>query len=249
IGTPLGMDMYGWSKPEAALYMGIMLATAGILAIAVFIVVKVLSKRFDDRMLLVAGYTLCLVGFFIYLPWGSELPVRGYARHKYEQIFPQDAVAVSNYTADGIEGIVRLASMHVTTPNSTNATVAPEGCPWNFGWCGNVPRVLLAQFIVGTAFVAMGYPVCNVMTYTLFSKVLGPQPQGLWMGFLTATGSLARTLGPIFVSQVYDAYGPRVTFASSCGVILLTLCCCAAAYRRLLPFATTPFRHHANSND
>lgn len=66
--------------------------------------------------------------------------------------------------------------------------------------------------------------------------------QGLWMGYLTATGSLARTLGPIFVSQIYDAYGPRVTFASACAVLLLTVGLCLLSYRRLLPFSDTPYR-------
>ena len=56
------------------------------------------------------------------------------------------------------------------------------------------------------------------------------------MGWLTAAGSLARCLGPVFVSQVYDAYGPRVTFISMCVLIVLTLIGFLLVCRRLVPF-------------
>ena len=56
------------------------------------------------------------------------------------------------------------------------------------------------------------------------------------MGCLTAAGSLARTLGPVFVSQVYDAYGPRVTFISMCAMIVLTIVGLLFIFRRLVPY-------------
>ena len=56
------------------------------------------------------------------------------------------------------------------------------------------------------------------------------------MGCLTAAGSLARTLGPVFVSQVYDAYGPRVTFISMCVLIILTVAGFLLVCRRLVPY-------------
>ena len=62
------------------------------------------------------------------------------------------------------------------------------------------------------------------------------------MGYLTACGSLARTLGPIFVAQVYDAWGPRVTFAATCAVLALTIAINCATFRRLVPFASSPYR-------
>ena len=70
--------------------------------------------------------------------------------------------------------------------------------------------------------------------------------QGLWMGFLTACGSLARTLGPIFVAQIYDAWGPRVTFASTCAILAVTIGINCATYRRLVPFATSSYRKRSS---
>lgn len=56
------------------------------------------------------------------------------------------------------------------------------------------------------------------------------------MGMLTASGSLARTLGPVFVSQIYDAFGPRVTFLTMASVVLCTLIGVLVVFRRLVPF-------------
>ena len=40
-------------------------------------------------------------------------------------------------------------------------------------------------------------------------QVVGPRPQGFWMGILTAAGSLARICGPVFVSEIYKVTLPR----------------------------------------
>lgn len=61
--------------------------------------------------------------------------------------------------------------------------------------------------------------------------------QGLWMGWLTASGSLARVLGPIYVSQVYNSFGPQITFGSCCGFIALTIVFYLIVFRRVVPFS------------
>lgn len=68
-------------------------------------------------------------------------------------------------------------SFNMTTDSPSNATVEPVGCPWDYSWCAYTPKIYLAQFFGGTLLIAIGYPTCNVMSYTLFSKILGPKPQ------------------------------------------------------------------------
>lgn len=62
--------------------------------------------------------------------------------------------------------------------------------------------------------------------------------QGLWMGALTAAGSLARVLGPLFVSNIYDEYGTYWTFGSVTGSMLFSAVMTLLAYRRLVPMDT-----------
>ena len=56
------------------------------------------------------------------------------------------------------------------------------------------------------------------------------------MGVLTAAGSLARSLGPIFVSTLYHHFGPVVTFAAVDGVVALSIILLLLSCRSLVPF-------------
>lgn len=44
-------------------------------------------------------------------------------------------------------------------------------------WCQFTPVIHLAQLLVSAVLIGGGYPACNVMVYTLYSKILGPAPQ------------------------------------------------------------------------
>ena len=84
--------------------------------------------------------------------------------------------------------------------------------------------------------MGLGFPIAQVMSYTIFSKLLGPFPQGVLMGFLTAAGSLARSIGPIFVSYIYTHLGPQITFAILDGYIGVVIILAVLFYTRLVPY-------------
>jgi hypothetical protein len=60
--------------------------------------------------------------------------------------------------------------------------------------------------------------------------------KGLMMGILTSVGSLARALGPIFVSLQYSVYGPRVSVLFLLSFIVLAFVIIAISYKRLKPY-------------
>ncbi|XP_062616053.1 major facilitator superfamily domain-containing protein 8-like [Saccostrea cucullata] len=231
IGTPLTMNMYAWTRAHATLYNGIILAVGGVVAILVFIVIKILSKKINERFLLIGGFVCCLLGFVVYLPWGDHYPPSQMAT-----IYPNSTPAINQswFTMAPHQNLSLNTQAMVS--NSSGENPEATGCPDAYQWCAYTPIVTLAQFLCGTALICIGYPVGNVMSYTLYSKILGPKPQGTMMGFLTASGSLARTVGPIFVSLIYNSFGPRVTFLSLCGMIILTLGWITFVFKRLVPF-------------
>lgn len=61
--------------------------------------------------------------------------------------------------------------------------------------------------------------------------------QGVYMGWLTASGSGARTLGPVFVSQVYTILGPRWAFSLICGMVVMAIILLSSTYHRLIAFS------------
>lgn len=56
------------------------------------------------------------------------------------------------------------------------------------------------------------------------------------MGVLTAAGSLARALGPIAVTTLYQHTGPQITFASIDGLVFVGILILLAFCRRLVPY-------------
>ncbi|KAM4706613.1 LOW QUALITY PROTEIN: major facilitator superfamily domain-containing protein 8-like [Discoglossus pictus] len=154
ISTPLTMDMYV-TRMQAVFYNGVILAAVGVESVIVFILVKIISKKTGERILLLGGLAAILAGFFILLPWGNQLP-----KIQWEDL-QNNTIHNSTYSA------INTASNH---------TVEPTGCPAVQDWCFYTPVVHLAQYLTSDI-LSLGYPICNVMSYTLYSKIIGPKPQ------------------------------------------------------------------------
>ncbi|XP_078395708.1 major facilitator superfamily domain-containing protein 8 isoform X2 [Cetorhinus maximus] len=227
IATPLTMDMYAWTGKQAVLYNGILLLGVGVESIVVFMTTKILTKRFEDRLLLLGGFVLIFLGFFVLLPWGDQYP----------QIQWTEIKNISNYTSAEIKyNESSIVTWNFFMQPSLDLSAERIGCPLQQVWCQYVPIIHLSQYILSATLIGMGYPVCNVISYILYSKILGPKPQGVYMGWLTASGSGARTFGPVFVSQVYTRYGPRWTFGPICGIVMAAIILMGSMYKRLIGF-------------
>uniref|UniRef100_A0A669QC54 Major facilitator superfamily domain containing 8 n=1 Tax=Phasianus colchicus TaxID=9054 RepID=A0A669QC54_PHACC len=225
IATPLTMDMYSWTREKAVFYNGIILSAIGVESVIVFMVVKTLSKKTGERAILHGGLLIVLIGFFILLPWGKKLPNIQWQAIKNNSI-PQTTPSEMVMPFWNLQ-VIQLPSNHSE----------PAGCPITQSWCLSTPMIYLAQYISSDILIGLGYPVCNVMSYTLYSKILGPKPQGVYMGWLTASGSGARILGPVFVSQIYTHLGPRWAFSLICGVVVVSLLVLEVVYKRLIAFS------------
>ncbi|XP_035827434.1 major facilitator superfamily domain-containing protein 8-like [Aplysia californica] len=248
LSTPLVMHMYGWTKSETTLIRAITTGCSSFCAILVYVVVKWLSARFAERMILVGGSITLFGAFFVFIPWGGRLPPLGLApvSSPAKQL---PAPEINNLTtttpsfADlSVKGFELSPSLSrvedTTTTVSPNVTYTPEGCPWNYPWCVDSPQLPLAQYIVGVFLFAMGSPTTHVLSVTIFSKLLGPGPQGTWMGVFLSAGCLAGMLGPIPAARIYDWKGPRVLFGVCCAVIAICILVVLLVYQRLVPYST-----------
>ncbi|XP_076996186.1 major facilitator superfamily domain-containing protein 8 isoform X2 [Tamandua tetradactyla] len=222
IVTPLTMDMYAWTREQAVLYDGIILAALGVEAVIIFLGIKLLAKKIGERAILLGGLIIVWIGFFILLPWGNQFP-----KIQWEDLHNN---SIPNTTFG------EIITAFWKSPR-VDQHEEPTGCPAEQAWCLYTPMIHLAQFITSAVLIGIGYPACNVMSYTLYSKILGPKPQGVYMGWLTASGSGARILGPVFISQVYTYWGPRWAFSLVCGMVALTLTLLGVVYKRLVAFS------------
>ena len=125
--------------------------------------------------------------------------------------------------------------MNLTTQVTTTEN-PPAGCPFKYKWCYDTPIIQLYQFLIGFALLVSGYSVTNVMSFAIYSKLIGLKPQGTMMGILTSFGSLSRTVGPVAVSYIYDEFGPRITFASLASLVFFMILIIIFTYKRYEPY-------------
>ncbi len=55
------------------------------------------------------------------------------------------------------------------------------------------------------------------------------------MGFLTGAGSLARGMGPLLITLLYQHKGPAIAFAAVVGIVGASIIVLLIFYRRLVP--------------
>jgi len=95
-------------------------------------------------------------------------------------------------------------------------------------------KLSLTQIAIGGAVYSIGYPIASTYIFALYSKILNPLIQGSKMGWITATGSLARMLGPIWASNAL-ALGDTVVFGGTSIFLLVAVCVLFAGYKILVP--------------
>jgi hypothetical protein len=114
------------------------------------------------------------------------------------------------------------------------------GCPSSQEWCRYTPRMTVLQFVIGYSFTTIGYPLGVTLIQTIFSKVLGPRPQGVWMGLMTGAGCASRVLGPVFVGLIYTRLGIYQTFGITGLTLLVSMLWLGLMTERLVPYSTSP---------
>uniref|UniRef100_A0A182SHI1 Major facilitator superfamily (MFS) profile domain-containing protein n=1 Tax=Anopheles maculatus TaxID=74869 RepID=A0A182SHI1_9DIPT len=232
LATPLTMDMFAWTKGEALYYMAWIMAVGAILASAMFLMIDPLCKRIPERQVLIwGGFFLMVLGRAVYIPMSDRPPKLALpenetlAAMRMEDTSPY--VYGSNFT-DVRSNLTRVDFDYggpITTlePFAVDDAKDLLGCPPTQEWCKTTRGMTITQFLIGYAFTAIGYPIGVTLITTIFSKVLGPRPQGTWMGIMTGSGCLSRALGPVFLSTIYTKYGLYWTFGSTAVMMAATM--------------------------
>jgi len=96
-------------------------------------------------------------------------------------------------------------------------------------------KLNMLQLVLGGVVYSIGYPIASTYIFALYSKILNPHIQGSKMGWITATGSLSRMLGPIWASNALDLWGDTVAFGGTAIFLLLAIAVLLASYSLLVP--------------
>ncbi|KAG7199231.1 hypothetical protein KM043_018100 [Ampulex compressa] len=205
LGTSLTMDQFAWTKKEALYYMGLLMSIGAVIACITFTMIGPLCKRFEERKVMLWG------GFF-FMIIGRVLCI------PWGPDPPQ---------------IAELGPFNNLTVDINGTEIV--GCPSSQEWCRYTPRITTTQFFIGYGFTTIGYPLGVTLIQTIFSKVLGPRPQGVWMGLMTGGGCASRVMGPVFVGLIYTRFGTYHTFGITGLTLVVSMLWLQIVNTRLIP--------------
>ncbi|XP_015174323.1 PREDICTED: major facilitator superfamily domain-containing protein 8 [Polistes dominula] len=205
LGTPLTMDQFAWSKTESLYYLGLLMSIGGVIACITFAMIGPICKKIAERKLMLWGGFLFMVIGRLFCIPWGPDPPK-----------IADFGAFNNITMD---------------ENGTEIL----GCHNTQEWCKYTPQLTITQFIIGYSFTSVGYPIGVTLIQTIFSKVLGPRPQGVWMGLMTGAGCASRVLGPVFVSMIYTRFGTYHTFGVTGLMLIASMVWLQIVNKRLIP--------------
>jgi len=242
IGTPLCMQQLEWEESDAIRNLGIIMSVGAVGSVICYGSVPLVTKKFDERII----YVVC--GMFpLFLARILILPIIGFPTPTIIGEENSTTTASPNLTMFGnsfyeedsqkwrlSEKFDYYGVRNIDCDESVDSQ--DPGCP--FDWCEYTPAITAVQFYIHYAMSSLAFPYCTAICQAVLSKVLGPRPQGLWMGILTSAGSLARIAGPIFVSEIYKELGTYWTYGICAFSVLLSILCTVVTYKRMVPMET-----------
>lgn len=95
----------------------------------------------------------------------------------------------------------------------------------------------LWQWIIGMVIFFIGHPFAMASTLSLYSKICGPQKQGIYMGMVTAFGSLGRIVSPLWSTSILvsEEYSGTWTYSST-GLMMWTAAVAAVFFwKKMVP--------------
>jgi hypothetical protein len=109
------------------------------------------------------------------------------------------------------------------------------------------------RFLIGICLTSLGYADAQALLLTLFSKLLDQHEQGVMMGWLSSSSSIARMICPIGASYIYtlNENGPNIVFICTTGLSLVSILLTLTAFRHLVPPSqlTSPTHSPVHTNN
>ena len=139
--------------------------------------------------------------------------------------------------------LLNESSYHDASTKYINSEEECLGCPIEQEWCFYVPIITIPQMAVADVFIITGYSISLALVSSIYSKLIGPTPQGLWMGILISCNGICRVFGPVTIAYIYSTYGPRWVMIGIIIIITSVTIYVSAIYKRLVP--RTPIQSNA----
>lgn len=125
-----------------------------------------------ERFALIAGYCVVASFYLVSYSWPGLGHLSIVTADTSTSVGPLDS-AFSTIAS----GLANSTVSNGTGDGCNNQTISGGCDPNHYSWCYSTPKATLAQYLVAYFLLSFGYPTCNIVLSTLYSKVLGPRRQ------------------------------------------------------------------------
>ncbi|KAH7717270.1 Protein Y53G8AR.7 a [Aphelenchoides avenae] len=225
IGAPYSMMAFKMTSAETVIFHAVNVGLIGFCQVSwnLAYVFGNLRKKLSERRAVVgAAFTLLAVYLCSY-PWS----------------FYPDRI--------GYREVVVGANSSTIVPDAVQQTANEDkrflGCPLEYEWCAETP-VPNFYLYFGSALLAFGVavPLCCLNLDILYSKVLGPIPQGTMQAWFLVCGDLLQICGPLVLSKVYTMTGPVYLWQFQIAVVATCIFLWFYFYKRMVSFTERPMK-------
>jgi len=245
LATPLVADQYGLPDSKVVFVTSLTVSIINLMSIGLLLgIAKLTSKLEDRKALLFCALLPMLLSIALHYPIG-DTPIN------YANCTSNDATTNFNQSDEWSTTLHSLNHYSATETPATNlSNIATElssfrtdeeddgcyGCPYEEQpWCLTTPQITPPQMVVAYLLMRTTSNTAITFTQALYSKILGPKPQGIWMGILSSTSATARTVGPLWISSVYESYGTIYLYSILLGIEAAGTLFVVAFYKYLVP--------------
>ncbi len=201
---PFTEEYFQWNE----LHNSILFCVGGICIIGSYVMIRFLTMKFNDRVVLLTGIILILIGLGVGIL----------------ALFLVEKVDISSQRVE-LNSTVVLNDGEFSK-NLTNIKIVSY----------KLPVEIKAAFGIAFIFDVLGLPAIAICSASLFTKLVHNNVQGIGQGVQRGILGLGTILGPLFAGPLISM--PVVIMVSCFGFIGIIFLCVLVSFRRLMPPAT-----------
>ncbi|PRP85230.1 hypothetical protein PROFUN_07000 [Planoprotostelium fungivorum] len=198
---------------------------------------QILKLRKEKQPVPWMGVTVCLILYFIYTAAFTVFETIGtsYTLDSYQWGTTQNSYLYMGLGGICIISIVLLQVGLYVSSDRTLLVITTLIAAGGFGAFINYPVESVPEwrFGLGVALVSAGYATSVALLIALYTKILDGLDQGMFMGWLSSSGSVARMIGPLSATYIYNYKGALWIFTIMCSMMTLAFVITIGAYRKL----------------
>ena len=179
------------------------------------------------------GVVVCLIIFLIHFNGFAvqetiTTPISTDVLHKYTDTLDYpESFAYILFAFSGVLSLITflcLRKMNDLLSNKTFVFISSAmGFIGYFILMDFSPRIIEpARFIIGFCIISITFPLGRGVTLSLFSKLIGKNKAGVYMGYMLAIGAISRIIGPFWSVQSLTV-SPSLTFGITALLFLISL--------------------------